>query len=406
MAIATKQTLLSLDQFAEVMAISPFVVNQLDINRLGVSRECGVWFQYSWQDGDSITREVAAYAISEAEHMIAEALGYWPAPRFTTGESIPYPRPYPAEFWDVWYNERWKLNSVRTHYGLISSVGAQAHGAIDDDAAVVLSDTDGDGYNDWFTAGPVPTGVTSECDIGVYFRDADRPVSMPMDEEAWRIRPVKVVISGGNVTVSGSLWKLVDPALLLIPGPVALDPTDPANFVNGVKIQRHYVDTGDQGTCSLEHAACNGAQCSNIEVDACFGIRNAKRGVLIPEATEASWPLGAPNCCSGNCYYAPDFVTVNYLSGKALNLSGGVCRMEHVMAQIVARLAVTLIPERFCGECLEPELDYWRALPSEDEMNAMSLEDSGNPFGVRRGALWAWKQVNSMNYVKRAGAFV
>lgn len=404
MAIASKPTLLSLDQFAEIMQVSPFAINQLDISKLGHITDCGVWYQWAWQNTDTLNREILGYAISEAEHMVAESLGFWPAPRYTTAERISYPRPGHPEYWDVWYNERWKLNSVRTKYGKIWDIGAPVYTVISASTAVVLSDSDGDSVNDTFTIGPIATALTEECEIGVYVRDTDRPANLPADEECWRIRPVKVTISGGNLTITGSLWQLVDPDYYVSPVPTALDPTAAATFLAALKIQRRYTDITDQGSVSIEHVACNGTACSNIEVAACFGSRNADRGTLIPEATETSWPLGAPTCCSGNCYYAPDFVTVNYLSGHSLSQLGDVCRMEHLMAQIVARLAATLVPERYCGDCLEAQFEYWRELPGEDEIDALSDTEAGNSFGIRRGALWAWRRIQELNHNKKAGA--
>lgn len=407
MAVATKPTLLSLNQFAEIMEVSPFAFNQLDINQMGRTSDCGVWYQWAWQNSDMLNREIVARAISEAEHMLAENMGFWPAPRYTTAERIDYPRPYKKEYWNVWYNSRWKLNSVRTHYGRIWAMGIPAHDVISASEAIVTSDEDGDGIDDWFTVGPIATALTDESEIGVYIRDADRNAWMPMDEECWRIRPVRVVIAGGFVTISGPLWYLVDPALLVPPTPQPINPTIAASFVANLKVQRYYTDTSDQGTVSLEHVACNGTQCSNIEVDACFGERNPNIGIILPEATETSWPLGQPTCCTGNCYYAPDFVSVNYLSGAALSSGGGVVRVDNTMAQMIARLAVTLLPERFCGDCLEHEIEYWREIPSENEIDTLSQNDMDNPLGgVRRGTLWAWHRIVERNSYKRVGAIL
>lgn len=406
MAIAETRTLLSLDQFAEVMGVSPFAINQLDINELNVTTDCEVWYQWVWQNNETITREVMAQAIAEAEQILATELGFWPAPKYTLDEKISYPRPYKAEYWDVWYNERWKLKSVRTKYGKFWAPGAPVYEVISASSAVTRSDRDGDGVDDWFSVGPIATTATEECEIGVYFIDADRPVMMPMAEEQWRIRPVKVEISGGNVTISGPLWRLVDPDLIVAPGVAPLDPTAAATFVSNLKVQRRYTDSTDQGICSLEHVVCYGEQCSNIEVDACFGERSAERGVVIPEATENSWPLGAPDTCCGSPYYAPDYVQLNYLSGHALNESDGMCRVDHLMAQMIARLAVTLLPDRQCAECSGTQIDFWRDLPTEDETDALTEELASNPLGITRGALWVWRHIHELNANQRVGAII
>jgi hypothetical protein len=408
MAIAQTPTLLSIDQFAEIMGVSPLSINQLDIADLGDDSEsdCEVWYQWPYQKNQTLTREVLAQAIADAEEMIARELGYWPAPHWLENEKISYPRPSQARYWNIWYNERWKLKSVQTRYGKLIATGVRNYGEIDTDAAVTLSDTDGDGEVDWFSAGPVPTGVTDVAEIGVYFREADRPDSWVADEEAWRIRPIKVTISGGNVTVEGSLWKLVKPVLQIDPIPEALDPTDTANvFVDGIMIQRVYNDTTTQGTLYLEHVACYGSQCGLLEVDACFGERDREMGYILPEATEADYPLGAPDCCSFDCCYAPDFLTVDYYSGYPYRNHNDMIRMDHLHAQMVARLAVTLLSDESCVECSETQIDYWRAPILDDHENAsVPFADDANPFGHRRGALWTWHRVQEMNAKERVTA--
>ncbi len=403
MAFVQSNTLLSLDQFARTMGLNPWAFNQLDVTRMNGRAGCAVWYQYEYQQSQSLTRETIGRAIADAERMLAEALGYWPAPQYVVAEKIPYPRPVQRERWNGWFNERWKLKSVQTHYGLVLRAGVLAESVIDASVDITFSDTDGDGFDDWFESDPVPTTVTDIAEIAAYVRDSDRPEHIMADGDCWRIRPVNVVISGGEVTINGPKWLVTNPNLWIAPEQEKLDPTTAASYLTAIKVGRRYTDTSDQGSVSLEHVNCYGDDCPTIQVPVCFGERDLEAGYLLPEATEASYPLGPPgSCCWSECGYAPDFVTINYYAGYPLRLSGDMLEVDPLHAQMIARLAVALLPEDSCVDCNERQINHWREeLPSEQ----LTFDGLSNPFGTaRRGAVWAYKQVLARNHRQMAGA--
>ncbi len=415
MALASIPTLLSLDEFATQMGINPWAFNQLDVNALigDQVHSCAPWFQYDWQKGQTLSRETIAQAIADAEAMLAEQLTYWPAPRFISGEEIPYPRPHQPEWWSVWWNERWMLKDVTTHYGKIISPGVEAFQTISAAAAVTLSDSDGDGKSDTFATAAIaiPGGVTvtDAGEIAVYVKDADRPASVGGDEAIWRIRPVKVALNtvANTVTISGPLWLLVKPVKALVANPQLLDPTDTNNFVSGIKVMRRYIDQsqGKQGKVLFEQLPCTDPPCVTVEVDACFGERNSERGVVTPTSIgDTATAFGGCQTCS----YAPDFVRINYCAGQSL-VADGFYRMEPLHAQMVARLAATLLAEHSCVECSNTQIDYWRSLPGDFKNQTeriMTEAEINNPFGPRNGAIWAWKRVYERGGRKMAGAIL
>lgn len=413
MALANTPTLLSLDEFASLMGINPWAFNQLDINALlgDQVHTCAPWYQYDWQKAQTLSRETIAQAISDAEGMLAEQLTYWPAPKFVSGEAILYPRPNTPESWSSWWNARWKLKDVKTHYGRMISPGVEAFQTIDASAAITLSDSDGDSKDDTFSTAAIaiPGGVsvTDAGEIAVYVADADRPGFIDGEEAIWRIRPVKIVLdtAANTVTISGPLWLIVDPDKTLNPAPELLDPTDAANFLTQVKVMRRYVDQSQQGKVVLEQTPCSAPPCVTVEVDACFGERNSEQGIVTPTAT-GSEPTAFSGCQT--CNYAPDFVRIHYCSGYPL-VSDRLYRMDPLHAQMVARLAVTLLAEHSCVECSNTQIDYWRSLPGDFKNQTeriMTESEINNPFGPRNGAVWAWKRVYERAGRKMAGAII
>jgi hypothetical protein len=399
MAIATTPTLLGLDDWAAIMGISPWAFNQLDVSYLGASESCDVWYQHTWQRGQTLTREDVARAVADAEAMIAHELTYWPAPKFTIGEKISYPHPYQAAAPSYWRNNLWRLKDVKTKWGYVNIPGIEARTTLGETVAITLSDSDGDGYDDWFTSDAVSTSVMDLEEIAAYLCDADRPDSVVSEtDECWRLNPVRVNrdLLAGTITVSGPIWLLVKPELALLPAPSVLNPTDAAMYVDAIKVVRRYVDTGTQGEVVFEQSPCGAAPCETLEVCACFGERDAKMGYVIPQAVGDS---GSGGTCT-SCTYAPDFVRIHYLSGYRLEHNGSY-RMDRLHAQMVARLAAALLPNKSCVTCSETQIDHWRGVDED-----LPFDEMVNPFGMQRGAVWAWKRVMEMNSRKLAGAIL
>jgi len=83
MARAETVTLLPLDRYAELMMIPLTHFNQLAGPKAPQTGGCDdVW--------DQDDREELAWVIAQAEEMIAHELRFWPAPKFITGERVPF----------------------------------------------------------------------------------------------------------------------------------------------------------------------------------------------------------------------------------------------------------------------------------------------------------------------------
>ena len=311
MARASIPTLLPIDSYAKIMGISPWEFNQISGGLPTATRgSCqSVWFQWQWQK-DFVSREEIAQAISEAESAIAHQLGYWPAPAFVVDEHVSINRGAPmlpsvmgANAWGWWKNIplRW------SHWqagGVFNRTIIQAA------ATVTLSDTDSDGVNDLFTITQAVT-TTDPNEIAIYFQLTDRVGETSIGEQ-WRIRPIKVSISGGTATITGHPSQLVLPSKTEAVTAAELNISDPI-FASEVDVYRVFTDTQHDSSYPYQGVAlwdvpCNdGGDCGTTILPLCQAEARNDR-VYANYGDPATWPYGCQ----------PDRLQVNYLAGYPL----------------------------------------------------------------------------------------
>lgn len=381
MARASTPTLLPLDTFAAIMGLNPFEFNQFTVANIANGSCVDVWYQYEWQRR-YLSREEIARTIARAEGMIARQIGYWPAPTYIVGESAQIVQNqrygwYPSNAW-------WKHRMIQAQWQKVLGGGILARTLIDASAAVTYSDEDGDGIDELFTV-TVATTVTATDEIGVYFTATDR--NNVAIAEQWRIRPVTVTISGGVATITGSAAACGLPNATTVVDPVALDPTDPTNFVTDLAVYRVYRDDTQQGNAYWErlYGDCTSTPCTQTEKAICLIDRRGVLGQLAVALTE-------PTCC--DTWRAPDQVTVNYLAGEPL-VNG---TMSDAMADLVAHLAAGLLPRLSCGcERADEILAFWRHDVAADTVDVRARpllpSEQTSPWGTSAGALYAWNRV-------------
>ncbi len=396
MARASVATLLPLDSWAEILGINPWEFNQIGEGFPVTNHaQCEhIWMQYPWQQ-DFLSREELARAIAKAEGMVASELRYWPAPKYIQSEDHVYPRPFKRYGYGAGGTVRYQWKSVQLNFGKVQGGGSFARSSINVAAAVVLSDNDSDMINDRFTVGPIATTVTNPDEIAIYFTSADRN-GVAVDE-TWRIRPVTVTISGGFVTITGHPSQLIIPDLTTPVNPIVLSVGTAANYATTVELDRVYLDGSStvanpaQGNAIWENLDCLTPPCQVSYLPVCLGARNAEMG----QVSVDFWQGGVNGCPN----MEPDKVVVNYVAGEPL-VSG---RMETNMADIVAHLATGLLPIGSCGcERSDRIVSWWRNLPTKDKEGARPLtfrDLDNNPFGVSRGAMWAWDRVQALQQV-------
>jgi len=372
-------------------------------------------YEYSWQGSDAAGRADVREAINEAENKLLDYLGYRPMPAYVDFATVDSPRYYDAN------KTRWRdvdatgrRVAVLAPEGYVQALGVEQLTLIGTATVaggeLVYSTLFSTGFEDTFTI-TLPWAGTDPSQIAVYFAAADRTFGDTAVGERWRIQPVNVTISGGNVVITGRKWLVVTPVLYENPALVALDPTDPATFVTSLEVYQRTTnengnstttsqalliyETNDCGSC-WGPCWCSGAPVASDPgtigaVIARAGIRDSVLGLITPAAAAydgTSWVSAA--CCG---YCDPDRVRLRYLAGYPLGPDG---QMDRVWQGIVAKLAAAELKRRICA-CRETnerlhDLQQDMALQSTTtERYQRSQRDLENPFGTRLGHIQAWK---------------
>lgn len=387
-----------------------------------------VVYEYAWQNVDAVGRDDIRLAIETAEEKLRDYLGYAVAPRFTE-QTLRFPRYHDARVWNMGNADgdgRW-LSVTLDREGHVQSVGVESKTALELAVALVYTDTDGDGLKeDWaFTT----AAITTETDIhriAVYFAAADR-----LDGEGaidrWLVQPVKVTINaGGTVTVRGKRWQVVKP--LGYEGvdvlDAALDPAVDANFASTLDVYIRKTNAAGNTLATSQakliwetspwphYALCCGCDGSSdgssdpaatAEAIARCGLRDAELGIVIPaqavyNSTEDTWSATTWDGC-----HPPDRVVVRFRAGYPLDADG---QMARKFQAVVARMAAAEMPNRLAAaDGANRQLYHWmydvsRAAGANDEQYQVSEQDINNPFGTRRGHIFAWRQVQQLRLMQ------
>lgn len=412
--------LLPLDTFREIAGFNPFHFWQLTNSIAPLTSKCNsLVYRYSYQNVDAEGRKDIQDAIETAEQRLEEYLGYSVAPKYKE-QTLPFPTylSHSQSYRASWGSDgRWL--SVGLMDGYVQNVGVETLSLIGT-ATVTYSDADSDGLDDTFTCS-IATAITDPTEIAAYFKASDR-----LDGESagaqWRIEPVQVTISAGVATIRGRAWLLVRPVLYEGVAPAHLNPSTTANFATELEIYRRYTngdgttDETAQGllTWETEPAGWLLGCCSSIVTDpadssldpaaiataiARVGIRDARRGIVIPAQSSYNVLSGIWTSINWSACSPPDTVTIRYLAGY--DLEGGA--MAKKWQTIVARLAMAELDAPICA-CQSAnktihrwQLDLARTGGNNDEQfGAISAADLDNPFGTRRGHVYAWRQVRNL----------
>lgn len=393
--------LLPLESWRQAIGYSPWHFWGLSGNLVPVTSQCNsLVSKWSWQAADAVGREDIKAAIATAEDRLREYLGYSVAPHYVT-EEITWP--------GLTLGSDLRRLAVKLREGLIQAAGTELLTSIGT-ANVTYTDDDGDGLKETFTA----TIVTSETDparLAAYFSAADRLQGAAVGPE-WRIEPVSISIAGGTATIKGHAWLLVRPVLYEGVGKTPIDPGDATKFVTTLDIYRRTTDSSVQATLTWESppwpAWCCASPAAGTSTDpaaigtavARVGIRDARVGLVTPaaavyDASSGTWSGTWPTSCR-----PPDRVTVSYLAG-APPANGAT---DRAWQPIVARLAAAELARRICAcEAANRELFTWQQdltrTGSGSELFATSRDILDNPFGQRRGHVYAWRAVKNLRHL-------
>lgn len=390
--------LLPLDEWRRIMGFHPFHFWQLADTALApVTSACNTLvFESSWQYADAVGRSDILRAIQHAEDKLADYLGFAPAPRQEYDE-VPFPQffdPRNTYLSSADAQGRWlALNLTKRRVATLGTLTVAEIG----DAAVTLSDTDGDGLNDTFTVS-IATTVTDPDQLAVYFAAADRFDGSDLSER-WRVVPVSVSIAAGVATIKGRAWTIVKPVQYSGVGRNGLEATGNV-YAGTLTVARRAVDTTQQGEWLWETSPGGGCDTNDpsgyYAQGARYIVRNSDAGIVAGEAAEYDTDAQVWGATAWPVAYAPERARVYYTAGY----TDGSAPMAEWMKIVVARLAAAEMAAPICGcKVANRELSRWQfdlALQSgaaDAEGYQLSFEDMNCPFGTRRGQVYAWHEI-------------
>lgn len=417
--------LLTLEQFRRIIGYHPF--HFFGLGNDGVLRPtsaCNSYvMQHAWQSENSAGRSDIQKAIETAENRLFEYLGYWPMPKYTTDKRVAWPKYHDNNLWRGW-NIAADGRRIPVELGehKVIEIGTEKLTLVGS-AGVVLSDQDGDGINDTFTC-TIATTVTDPKELAVYFQTVDRFDDTSVGDR-WRIRPLFISISGGTATIRGRIWQIVKPILYegIPDSPYApINPATSSNFAANLDVYRRTTETEgntittSQATLLWEAIPCEGWWCCDSTSSLTYtgnrydpasvgksvarvGLRDPDLGLVTPGDSLYNATTGEWHEVVYGTWREPDAVIIRYLAGDALAADG---EMQPRWQEIVARLACAELGSPICAcdrsnaEIYRWSFDLARDGGANDESYQLSSNDLSNPFGTRRGQVYAWKQVRNL----------
>jgi hypothetical protein len=403
MARASTKTLIPLDRVAALVGIHPLHFNSVVLpSTYGTNTECDdTWFQYDYQDTGKFSREALAVILHEAESKAEEYLGYPPLPRWIAEEEIQITQPFKPELFNSGYrNARGAAMSVKTRRGHVLSASVVGKILIEDEATVVYSDEDGDGYDETATV-TVRTDVTEAEEIHVFFPGKS-------GSDVWEIRPVDVVLDTDTSTAT-----IVFPKHLAVlpvrweaaaapdnPSALLVDGDENTNFVSGVDVYRVYADTSQQAVLYFEPANCS-AVGQGTSQTAVIYVRDSRRGIVTfypatYDVDTEAWTTTFP-CCSGS----PQKLNLWYRAGlKNTDSDTPHLRMVPELEKLIVYYALSLADKTICmcnniNNLYEYQKEDLAQIRPESVVSSYqnTAEILNCPLGTTRAAVNLWRYI-------------
>lgn len=397
-----------------------------DIAGLEIISKCnGLVFEHAWQNDDAAGREQVREAIETAQHRLFEYLRYRVSQEYVE-KTFQYPRPYDRRLqYSYAADATGRYLSINADEGYIQAIGTKAFEDLGDQV-IVYSDAFGGGLDDTFTVTATVAAGQDPAQIEVYFISTDRLDSEGLTDR-WRVEPLTVTVTGTTATIIGRRWLLTRPVLYEGWASPIIDPTDAANFVTSLSVQRQFTDP-DGTTPQTAQAmliwetdppfnCCPCISCaeapdfdpnSNDPAAQAFAlaravVRDGRTGEIAVGQSVFDATSNRFTAINWNVCRQPDRVQIRYLAGSALDERDSTISAGGSWEKIIARLAMAeLAPYRICA-CDNANQRLWRwqfdrarAAGANDEQYQISPADLGNPFGTREGHIYAWNQVKNL----------
>lgn len=403
---ASTVTKLSLLDFGKMLQIHPLHLGQVTFDPPGHRPNiCDQAYpQYDWQDADRVSRELIASCIAEAETQLETYLKYRLAPAWEVDEWRAMERPFRPELVNRNGNDvRGYGAAVKAKWGHLISGGIRSKELIEEAASIVYTDADGDGYFETATVTVTVDADINPCELKVYYPGHS-------GDDAWEIKPVRSSLIGTTATIVFRREQCVKEEITEAYFIEAVDGTDDDSFLEEVDIYRVYNDPQTQVSFLwepfLSPCGCNGGGCASCAYtiqSGCLHLRgNPESSMVVP--APATWDgdtlsfIPMPWSTSR----APDIARLYYYAGwrdKTLSCNQ---EMAAEWKRVVAYMGASMLDRAPCS-CVQSQWQYWRedlALVAGSDGTLeqtgryqISSQDLNNPFGTRRGQVYAWKRV-------------
>lgn len=416
MSRAETITKLPLDTWAQILGIYP--VHFAGVVLAGGGFSCtSAWHQHSWQDFDSTSREEIAEAIARAESDIEHALGYRLIPTWEIEEWNASIRPVLPELFNLnARNLRGFHPTIETDWHWMISGGIREDTLIEAGAAIVYSNTRLPATYDNLATVTVAVAENFASDeIRVYYPGHTA-------DERWRIRPVTVVVAALTATITFERHLAIDESFmtgfnLVDTGDSALRPAvgeADGDFLSTVDVYRVRNDPQQQITLQWEPGpttcSCGGTgcvACAYSTQTGCLILRGDRRLSNVAFAP-ATWDSTLEQFDAAALAVAriPDSMRVWYYAGlRDESQASPIDTMDPDWARTVAIYSASMLDRTPC-QCSTYWWDRWsQDMAFSDgagELSSFNLPPRmlDNPFGTRRGAIYAWQRV------RRSGAAI
>jgi len=431
---ASTPTLLSLAQYAKIMGINPMHFSQGTSTILPNATCSQVWYQFDWQAQQNVSREGVADKIAGAEHDLADAIGYWPAPVYIEDEFVLYPRPYERECYGLGSNVRRRWKSIRLNRGHVIEGGQRAIEYLGTTCWVAI-DADGDGFTEIAHFQLEVDATLDICQVKAYFKEylgtdainSRTGLASAGADPGWEVRPFRVELVGATLSVYFWTWDLFRPQLQEELGASAIDaddfgsgpPEDPCDYlattdlgvyVDELMFYREYTDPENQVEFlwGSDLSCTNAAACAESTQAGCIRVKNPRNSLVIPSPGTYNSDTGLFATATWDQAVEPDAMRVWYRAGLRPGNQRNCNLLEHKWAQIIAMLATARLEWDLC-DCsnARDRSSYWRQdaarMTAEKSFNLHTSEMS-NPFGQRVGEVLAWRQIRNLG--RRVGRAV
>jgi len=392
MARSDIQTLLPLDQYAQIIGVDPRHFNQVVSRAIPDSASGGkIIYQKQWMKPGRASRDEIARAIAYAEERIADIVHFWPSPKYIENEIVRFPPGSNIQYglqhmpWLIPSASGTYRPTVNTKFFRFIAGGKRASALIESEVTVTYLDIDGDGWDEIaeITLTVADTSSWTTDQIAVF------PPTAKTQEQQDRIRCLDVTFTGTTtITIRGQSAWFVVPSLWEDARPGGfVDGDEPTSFLSTVNVYRVYTESNETHP-PVEFGWESATYPTALET--LYGVLQTwqpEQGIqtfhpATWDSTAGAWALSTYGKCR-----PPDLMKLSYVAGWPLTYDG---RMSEPFATAVAALATAhlVTPLTDGGESIEGIYTYW-----QERMYKPSYAMSTNPFGLRYGDWVAWQTV-------------